>query len=746
MHQSFSILSLILLITVSGNTFAQKDFNNYRTLQSQGEIPSDFTRSTKSKLDEDVLNKDSDLTLAQKKEFYKGTNYAIDDMLHSGIVVFGDEISNYTSEIVDRLLRNDPDLRKELRVYTMKSNATNAFSTDQGIIFVTTGLMAQITSEAQLAYVLAHEISHYKEKHVSETFDWKTKNYRYSDRIDRLSNHSKEKEFEADRGGIELYHAAGYKMESIFETFDVLMYSYLPFDEIEFPFNYFNSDNIFLPEHLFPKKKYEIKAEEDYDDSNSSHPNIKKRKDSVELIIGQYNNWGETEDYLGLSRFEQVRNIARFENVRSDILEANYGDALYSIFLLEREFPNSMFLKRMKAQVWLNLMIYKKENKANQTLDNISDLEGESAPVHFMLKKLPRDGMNTMALRQVYDLHKAHPEDIELKAIYSKLVTELATIETFKIENFSKKTFNEAAEEFVKLKSDTISQAVDTTEKKSSSKYDRIKRQKNADNSSNFDSTKFYVYGLRDIIADSTFIQSLRTHKKQVEEDLKLEKEYNALSRAERIKIDKQEEKDRMKLGVNEIIVVEPKVFSYRGNNGFDPMKSEMIEATYSEVIESTAKELGVSAYPIDRRTLSEKGTIGFNERNLLISFLSQIAVEDNINIFPVDYQLLKEIEENYGTKKVMFTLVEHAKSIDINWWMVLGSMVIYPTFPFVLTMHIPMAIFNSNETELTVLILDLEKGMIETGNSYNFNEPIYKHNLGAHVYDIFSKLNKTPQ
>jgi predicted Zn-dependent protease len=628
----------------------------------------------------------------------------------------------------------------------MKSNATNAFSTDQGIIFVTTGLMAQITSEAQLAYVLAHEISHYKHRHVSETFDWKTKNYRYSDRIDRLSNHSKEKEFEADRGGIELYHAAGYRMESIFETFEVLMYSYLPFDEIEFPHSYFNSENIFLPLHLFPKKKYEIKAEEDYDDSNSSHPNIKKRKDSVEVIIGSYQNWGENEDFLGRPRFEQVRNIARFENVRSDILEANYGDGLYSIFLLERDFPTSMYLKRMKAQVWLNLLIYKKENKANKTLDNISDLEGESAPVHFMLKKLSREGMSTVALRQVYDLHKAYPEDVELNAIYTKLIDELAAVESFKIENYSKKTFSEAAEEFLKQKSDTLTQVADTTEKKSNSKYDRIKKQKSADNSANFDSTKFHLYGIGDIIVDSSFIQQLRIQKKEVEEEKKMEETYNSLSRNERIKVDKQEEKNKMKLGINEIIVVEPKVFSYRGSKGFDPMKSEEIESTYSEVIESTAKELGVSAYPIDRRTLSDKGTIGFNERNLLISFLSQIAVEDNINIFPVDYQLLKEIEQNYGTKKVMFTLVEHAKSVDINWWMVLGSMVIYPTFPFVLTMHIPMAIFNSNETELNVLILDLEKGLIESGNSYNFNEPIYKHNLGAHVYDIFSKLNQKPQ
>ena len=55
------------------------------------------------------------------------------------------------------------------------------------------------------------------------------------------------KEFEADKLGVKMFHDAGYSEDEIFATFDVLMYSYLPFDEIEFPTTYFSNENIFIP-------------------------------------------------------------------------------------------------------------------------------------------------------------------------------------------------------------------------------------------------------------------------------------------------------------------------------------------------------------------------------------------------------------------------------------------------------------------------------------------------------------------
>ena len=733
-------VSVILMVLFSNIGNSQINFDKYTTLMSKGPIPEDFTKETYKKLADDLKKDRSDLTNSQEKVFLEGSNYEIDDILHSGLVIYGDEISSYVSEIANKLLQNEGDLRAKLRFYTIKSNAANAFSTDQGIVFITTGLIAQLTSEAQLAYVLAHEIAHYTEKHVIETFDWETQKGQHNDRIERLSQYSKDKEFEADKIGIRMYNTAGYSVDEIFTTFDVLMYSYLPFDEIEFPFTYFNTSQIFVPSSLFPTKKYEIKADEDYDDENSSHPNIKKRKEAAEKEIGTISNWQNATQFLGIERFNQIRNIARFESVRSDIIDASYGSAMYSVFLLEKDFPNSIYLKRMKAQIWLNMMLYKSENMSAKMLDKTSEYEGESAAVHFFLKKLSREGMMTMALRQIHDLHMANLNDTEITTIYSRFVKEVSNDEKFKIESFSKKSFSEAANDFLMSQSDTNKIAVKDTIAKSTSKYDRIKNKKNADAPENFDSTKFYLYGLGDILIDTDFNNQHDKFKKIKADEQKEIEKYNSLSNSEQKALDKKKAANEYSIGLKEIIVVEPMVISYKKGN-VDNVKSEKLEKDFASAIESSAKSAGVTTYSIDSRSLINKGTLGFNERSLLISLLNQLAAEDNVNIFPVDFQLLNEIKTNYGTSKVMFSLVEHDYSPNITGMGVFSSLLLYP----ILFVYVPVGILTGNNTQMNVLILDLENGVIENGINYYFKDSPKKLQLGAHMYDIFKKLNTEP-
>mgnify|MGYP006159555377 CR=1 FL=1 len=54
-------------------------------------------------------------------------------------------------------------------------------------------------------------------------------------------------EFEADEAAIKRYYDLGYSQEDLLGTFDILMYSYLPFDEIVFPNDYFNTDQFYIP-------------------------------------------------------------------------------------------------------------------------------------------------------------------------------------------------------------------------------------------------------------------------------------------------------------------------------------------------------------------------------------------------------------------------------------------------------------------------------------------------------------------
>jgi predicted metal-dependent hydrolase len=727
----------LIPLLICATSFGQADFNNYTTLLSEGSIPDDFTVLTYDKLKNDLAEGEKGLSRIQEKVFFEGINYAIDDLLHSGYVTYGDEISTYLEKIADKLLKKDKKSRSELRFYTLKSNSVNAFSTEQGIVFVTTGLMSQVTSEAQIAYILAHEIAHYLEHHVIESFGYKTKNRRKS--IEQMSVYSKDKELEADMKGLEMYKTAGYSKDEIIPTFDVLMYSYLPFDEIDISLSYFqHSDSLFLPSSLFPDKKYEIKAVEDEDDSQSTHPNIKNRKEAVAGALDNSNNWGTDVNFQGDEKFKYIRNIARFEAVRNDIIEAYYGDAVYSIFLLEKDFPESMYLKRMKAQSWLGFLMYRLANKISSTIDKKSQYEGASASVHFMIRAMKKDELESFATRQMYDIYTNNSSDTEIKLIWEKFVKTLVNGENFVLSEYSKTNYASAKQLF---ESKNTIEEIDTIvveEKVQKSKYDRIKTKTDVDVPLNFDSTEFRIYLLPDVIVSDDFNSLFEKYKDEFDAKKAEEDAYDAMSYSEQRKYDKEEKGNRLRLGIDELIVVEPTVYSYR-KSGLDRVKSEKLEESFSEVIEESSESTGIKVYPINSSQLATEGTQSYNERSTLLNMLAQIGNNDRMEPFPVDYELLNQLEANYGTSKVMFSVVEHrydaAMEIDA-----LYAIIFYPAA----TIYFPLKILMGNSTEINMIILDTKEAKIITGSSHFIKDNARKHTIGAHVYSIFKQLNST--
>ncbi len=717
-------LYILCLIFLSSFVFGQHDFNNYQTLKAQGSIPEDFSTATKEKVQNEI-SKGTHQTLSKSKEkiFLEGVHYGIDQLLHSGMVVYGDEVSNYVKDVAQKLMVGEfKELKNTLRFYTIKSNVANAISTDQGIVFVTTGLLSQLTSEAQLAFVLAHEIAHFKEKHVVESFEYKTQKNRNT--ILQLSNYSRDKELEADSLGLIIYNKAGYASSQLVSSFDVLMYSYLPFEEIPFPTDYYNTDKFYVPSFLFPDKKYEIKAIEDYDDSESTHPNIKKRKTAILDLIGEYKRWGENIYFLGEERFKQVRNICRFESIRSDILDASYADALYSIFILEKEHPNSIYLQRMKAQAWLGLAQYKNVGDINETINRSSELEGEIAAVHYFIKKLNLEATSTVATRVIYDIYQKNKNDQEINAIYNKLVQELADTRKFDLKKYSSMTFDEAAKGEMKK---------DTVNVENLNKYERIKRKKNYNDPTVFDSTKFYYYGLTDIIIDSSFIEKYDKEAALISDKKAAEEAYEIMSYNERKKFDKEKELEKKQ--IEEFIIVEPSAVSYKKNQ-IDYSASEKIKSKYNQAISDAGEHLGISMYKIDSEGLISLGTSGFNERNVLQNLLMQYAQNDQVNSFPVDYDALKEIEKNYGTTKIVFTMVEHAYSPQFS-----SSALWLIFYPPALVGYLPIPFMNGNQTEINLLVLDTQTGKIDAAFSYYFKEPTTKTILEARMYDIFQNI-----
>ena len=124
----------------------------------------------------------------------------------------------------------------------IESDVVNAFSCPGGFIFITTGALNTIESEAELASVLGHEIAHATQKHILKevkrantisagmdmaktTSSGSFLNDSLGEKISNLAYEklfttglSRRDEDEADRIGVELAEAAGYRA-SAFMTF-----------------------------------------------------------------------------------------------------------------------------------------------------------------------------------------------------------------------------------------------------------------------------------------------------------------------------------------------------------------------------------------------------------------------------------------------------------------------------------------------------------------------------------------------
>ena len=76
------------------------------------------------------------------------------------------EVVSYVSEVADRIARNS-DIQVPVQVRVLDSDEVNAFALPGGFLYVTTGMLLETQSEAELAAVIAHEIAHVAARHAT---------------------------------------------------------------------------------------------------------------------------------------------------------------------------------------------------------------------------------------------------------------------------------------------------------------------------------------------------------------------------------------------------------------------------------------------------------------------------------------------------------------------------------------------------------------------------------------------------
>lgn len=104
---------------------------------------------------------------------------------------------------------------------------------------------------------------------------------------------------------------------------------------------------------------------EDYDDSKSSHPNIKKRKELLDRLIANNNSSGEKLNALQNDRFKTIQRLAQRELVHLDLLNRQYYDAMINALILLKKNPNDRFLEESIAKALYGIAKYSGGNGSN---------------------------------------------------------------------------------------------------------------------------------------------------------------------------------------------------------------------------------------------------------------------------------------------------------------------------------------------------------------------------------------------
>jgi predicted Zn-dependent protease len=160
---------------------------------------------------------------------------AKNDKLQQYVTLVGNTVAGYSAR---------PTLEWHFAV--LETDVVNAFSCPGGFIFITTGALGQIDSEAELAAVLGHEIAHATQKHIlkevkrantisaAQDLATTTSNGSFLTNAlgEKISNLAYEKLFttglsrrdeeEADKIGVNLADAAGYRATEFLNFLDAL--------------------------------------------------------------------------------------------------------------------------------------------------------------------------------------------------------------------------------------------------------------------------------------------------------------------------------------------------------------------------------------------------------------------------------------------------------------------------------------------------------------------------------------------
>ncbi len=449
------------------------------SLLAKGELPS-FLKSYNTRY-----------FIPEREPWIKGIkednkSFYLDIIYSSNSIVFGDEVTSYCNKLLREYIKTD------IKIYLVRSNEVATFS-DNRNIFITTGLICRLTNEAQLLFYLVRELEVLK-REKDPLFEKVIRKTSLSYAIKELSKFPLEFNMELDQNALNLIIEKGlYQKSEVQSSLNILKYQHRPFYEYPFDIAYFNSDKSYIPVSeyfIFRKanpKTYNYELE---------FPELKKR---IEHIGGAEIQIDNKTYLVDKSSFLKIVTICRLESVRINLLQANFANSIYEIYVAEKLGVVSKDLQILKAAAWWGLV--------NQSVGNINpkkytpyeSSDSEGALLILYLRSKSKLAKLSMALRILQDIRVEYPESQAVQRMFEDLIEISAGMEEFIIENFHAKGLKESIH--------------DNNPSLEGEENALLEIEAQALRSKGIDSINYYYYLIPDLVNDKKFVTIYNTYK-----------------------------------------------------------------------------------------------------------------------------------------------------------------------------------------------------------------------------------------
>ncbi|HEV7782924.1 MAG TPA: M48 family metallopeptidase [Chitinophagaceae bacterium] len=301
----------------------------------------------------------------QKKEYreiYESRFGAVADLLKSSSAVTAPEAHDYLQSVLKKIVDANPELKPlQIRMVFSRDWWPNAYSMGEGTLVVNAGLMVFLDNEAELVFVLCHEIAHYylehSDKEIKKWVEWRygdelqkeikritKEEYRVRQQLNELlkkmtfdnRQHSRKNESEADRQAFLFMKRTGYDCNGIITCLrlldkvdDSLLFKPLVLDQAfnfsEYPFKkrWTQKESVLFGEMKDDDSPLTKKER----DSLKTHPDCVKRiemlRDSV-AATSQGRNFIVNEQV-----FTQLKKKFLAEMTEQEFRDRNLGRNLY---------------------------------------------------------------------------------------------------------------------------------------------------------------------------------------------------------------------------------------------------------------------------------------------------------------------------------------------------------------------------------------------------------------------------------